>query len=147
MATITQAPTVERLDHWTLVSSDIERTKRFYTEVLGAQARERGPRGGGPVAVTLANTTIDFFATSDEQHPSPGDEIQHHAYMIKFEDFDTWIERFGSFGVPLHYGNFANRMSLMFDDPDGYHFEFTAQMESREQARAELTRRGLAFED
>ena len=55
MAVSTQAPTVERIDHWTLVSSDIERTKRFYTEVLGAQSRERSGAGrGGPVAVRLA---------------------------------------------------------------------------------------------
>ena len=146
MAVSTQAPTVERIDHWTLVSRDIERSIRFYTEVLGAEDRNRG-RGRGPVAVRLGNTTIDFFPTDDAQRPSPGHEIQHHAYVIKHEDFDTWIERFASFGVPLHFGSFGTRMSLMFDDPDGYHFEFTVPLESREQARAELTRRGLEFED
>jgi catechol 2,3-dioxygenase-like lactoylglutathione lyase family enzyme len=149
MAVSTQAPTVERIDHWTLVSRDIARTKQFYTEVLGAQARDRGPagRGGGPVAVRLANTTIDFFETDATQQPSPGGEIQHHAYVVKHEDFDTWIERFRSFGVPLRFGQFGTRMSLMFDDPDGYHFEFTVPMENRDQAREELTRRGLDFED
>jgi catechol 2,3-dioxygenase-like lactoylglutathione lyase family enzyme len=147
MAVSTQAPTVERIDHWTLVSSDIERTKRFYTEVLGAQARDRSG-GGGPPAVRLANTTIDFFAPdAQQQQPAPGGEGQHHAYIIKNEDFDTWIERFGSFGVPLRFGQFGTRMSLLFDDPDGYHFEFTVPMESREKARDELTRRGLEFED
>lgn len=146
MAVSTQAPTVERLDHWTLVSSDIQRAKRFYVEILGAQERDRS-RGGGPEAVTLANTTIDFFAVDEHQSPSPGAEIQHHAYIIRYEDFDTWVERFGSFGVPLHFGNFGTRMSMMFDDPDGYHFEFTAVMESRQKAREELTRRGLEFED
>src|SRR5438552_14844435 len=113
MAVNTQAPVVERIDHWTLVSSDIERTKRFYTEVLGAQARDRGNapgRGGGPVAVTLANTTIDFFEPNDRQAPSPGGSGQHHCYVIKHEDFDTWRERFASFGVPLYYGNFGIRM-------------------------------------
>jgi catechol 2,3-dioxygenase-like lactoylglutathione lyase family enzyme len=148
MAVSTAAPTVERIDHWTLVSSDIERTKRFYTEVLGAQSRDRGPAGrGGPVAVRLANTTIDFFDPNDHQQPSPGGEGQHHAYVIRYEDFDTWVERFRSFEVPFRFGQFGTRMSMMFDDPDGYHFEFTVPMESREQARDELTRRGLEFED
>ena len=143
-----QAPAIERIDHWTLVSSDIERTKRFYTEVVGAQSRDRGQAGrGGPVAVRLANTTIDFFEPNDHQQPSPGGEGQHHAYVIKYEDFDTWVERFRSFEVPLRFGNFGTRMSMMFDDPDGYHFEFTVPMESREKAREELTRRGLEFED
>lgn len=151
MAVSTQAPTVERIDHWTLISSDIERTKRFYTEVLGAQARDRGPAGsagrGGPVAVRLANTTIDFFEPDAHQQPSPGGESQHHAYIIKDEDFDTWIERFGSFGVPLRFGQFGTRMSMMFNDPDGYHFEFTVPQETREKAREELNRRGLEFEE
>ena len=149
MAVSVEAPVVERIDHWTLVSSDIERTKRFYTEVLGAQARERsGPgRGGGPVAVRLANTTIDFFQPSaDQPKPAPGGEGQHHAYIIKYEDFDTWIERFGSFGVPLRFGNFGTRMSMIFQDPDGFHFEFTVPLESREKARQELQQRGLEFE-
>jgi catechol 2,3-dioxygenase-like lactoylglutathione lyase family enzyme len=148
MAVATQAPVVERIDHWTLVSSDIERTKRFYTEVLGAQTRDRGQPGrrGGPVAVRLANTTIDFFAPNDHQQPSPGGEGQHHAYIIKHEDFDVWIERFRSFGVPLRFGNFGSRMSMMFDDPDGYHFEFAVPLDSRERAREELQQRGLQFE-
>jgi catechol 2,3-dioxygenase-like lactoylglutathione lyase family enzyme len=144
-----QAPTVERIDHWTLVSSDIERSTRFYTEVLGARPRDRSQagRGGGPVAVTLANTTIDFFEPGAQQQPAPGGEGQHHAYVIRYEDFDTWIERFRSFGVPLQFGNFGTRMSMMFDDPDGYHFEFTVPRESRQDARQELERRGLEFHD
>src|SRR5436190_59675 len=55
------APPVQRLEHWTLVSSDIDRTKRFYTEVLGAKAPERNVGPGGPVSVDLAGTIIDFF--------------------------------------------------------------------------------------
>jgi catechol 2,3-dioxygenase-like lactoylglutathione lyase family enzyme len=151
MTVSTLAPTVERIDHWTLVSSNIERTKRFYTEVLGAQSRERGPtagsQGGGPVAVRLANTTIDFFEPDEEQpRPLPGGEGQHHAYVIRHEDFDTWIERFGAFGVPLRFGQFGSRMSMLFDDPDGYHFEFTVVFDDRAKARDELVRRGLEFE-
>ena len=149
MAVSVQAPPVERIDHWTLVSTNIDRTMKFYTEVIGAQARDRsGPGGGGPIAVRLANTTIDFFPPEEFKHgPATGGEGQHHAYIIRYEDFDTWIERFGSFGVPLRFGQFGNRMSMMFQDPDGYHFEFTAPMESRQKAKEELTRRGLEFEN
>src|SRR5207248_9641046 len=103
---------------------------------------------GGPVAVCRADTTIGFSEPSAEQpQPAPGGEGQHHAYVVKHEDFDTWIERFRSYGVPLRFGNFGTRMSLMFDDPDGYHFEFTVPMETRERAREELRQRGLDFED
>src|SRR5581483_9376115 len=101
------------------ISSDIERSKRFYTEVLGAESRDRpgGPHRGGPVAVRLAGTTIDFFEPNDRQQPAPGGPDQHHAYIVKFEDFDTWIERLSAFGIPLTYGSFGTRMSMLFDDP------------------------------
>lgn len=145
MAVATKAPVVERIDHWTLVSSDIARTMHFYTEVLGAEpGRQPGQGGGnGPVSVKLANTIIDFFEPNDRQQPSPGGFGQHHCYVVREEDFDTWRERFAAYGVPLTYAVHGARMSLMFDDPDGFHFEFTVDMPSREEARAQLERRGV----
>src|ERR1043166_6676471 len=40
-AATTKAPAIQRLDHWTLVTSDVERTRRFYADVLGASVPER----------------------------------------------------------------------------------------------------------
>ena len=34
MAVATQAPTIERIDHWTLVSTDVERTKALARRLL-----------------------------------------------------------------------------------------------------------------
>ena len=44
-------PPVQRLEHWTLVTNDVERSKDFYTRVLGAREPERV---GGPTSVDLA---------------------------------------------------------------------------------------------
>ena len=45
---MTGAPGIERLEHWTLVASDVERSKRFYLDVMGAKPPERvgGPTTG-----------------------------------------------------------------------------------------------------
>ena len=83
------APPVQRLEHWTLVASDVERSKRFYTEVLGAQEPERA---GGPTSVNLAGTIIDLFPAGEDRQPSPGSGGQHHAYIINLEDYDPWVE-------------------------------------------------------
>jgi catechol 2,3-dioxygenase-like lactoylglutathione lyase family enzyme len=91
------APHIERLEHWTLVSSDIERTKRFYTDVLGARLPERV---GGPASVNLAGTVIDFFPAREGWQPSPGSGGQHHAYIIRLEDYDPWVDHFARHGVP-----------------------------------------------
>ncbi len=135
------ALTVERLDHWTLVTSDIARTKRFYTEVLGATPLLRE----WPPSVVLGGTTIDFFATTPDQHPQPGTRGQHHAYIIRLEDYDEWVEHFRAHGVPASCATHgAGRMSIYVEDPDGYHIELTVPFTDLEQGRREQERRGLS---
>jgi catechol-2,3-dioxygenase len=110
-------PPIQRLEHWTLVSNDVERSKRFYTEVLGAKPP---PRVGGPVSVELAGTIIDLFPANDRQQPSPGGGGQHHAYVIQLEDYDPWVEHFKQQDVPTRLTTHGlGRMSIYVDDPDG----------------------------
>ena len=128
----------ERLDHWTLVTSDLARTQQFYNEVLDAEPRDRA----FPAGVNFGGTTIDFFSESDEQHPSPGSD--HHAYAIALQDFDAWAEQLRKHGVSVSFANFGRtRMSMLFDDPDGYHFEFVVPMDSEEVAIREMEKRGI----
>jgi catechol-2,3-dioxygenase len=123
----------------------VEQTKRFYMDVLGAQQPERD---GGPVCVTFAGTLIDFFPTNERQQPSPGGGGQHHAYIIKLEDYDPWVEQFKRHNVPVRLTTHGlHRISIYFDDPDGYHFELTVPFESDEQGRPEIEKRGLLAED
>ena len=77
------ALTVENLQHWTLVTNDMDRSKRFYVELLGATPVDRE----WPPAVQLGNTTVDLFAATGEQKPEPGSLRQHHAYRIRLEDY------------------------------------------------------------
>jgi len=153
MAVSTEAPAIDRIHHWTLVSSDIERTMKFYTEVLGANpiVRRGGAEGGpgGPTSVTLANCRIDFFRANDEYQPLPGSEGQHHAYAIKQEDWDTWVERFTHFGIPIRFANFgtSNSMWMTVDDPDGYHIELRVVLDTHREARGELIKRGVEFDN
>ena len=141
---ISTVPAIKRLEHWTLVTNDIERSKRFYTEVLGADAPERNPGGRGPVSVNLAGTVIDLFAPSEGQQPSPGGHGQHHAYIVGLEDFDPWVERLKEFGVPVDLTTHGQgRLSVFFDDPDGYHIELTVPFDDIDLARSEMEKRGL----
>ena len=137
-------PPVQRLEHWTLVSSDVERTQRFYTEVLGAKLPERT---GGPASVDLAGTIIDFFPAGGDRAPQPGSGGQHHAYIIKLEDYDPWVEHFQKLNVPIRRTTHGmGHMSIYVDDPDGYHIEFTHPFEENEDARQEIEKRGLLEE-
>ena len=134
-------PAVQRLEHWTLVSSDVERTKHFYVDVLGAELPERG---AGPASVNFAGTIIDFFPASESRQPSPGSSSQHHAYIIKLEDYDPWVEHLRAQGVStLLKTHGRERMSIYLDDPDGFHLEFTVPFEDEEIWRQEIEKRGL----
>jgi catechol 2,3-dioxygenase-like lactoylglutathione lyase family enzyme len=139
--TMAGSPPIQRLEHWTLVTNDVERSKRFYTEVLGARPPERV---GGPVSVDLAGTLIDLFPSSEGRQPSPGSGGQHHAYIIRLEDYDPWVEHFKAHEVPARLTTHGlGRISIYVDDPDGYHIELTVPFESQEQGKAEIEKRGL----
>lgn len=139
---MSSAPHIEKLEHWTLVSEDIERTTRFYTEVLGAKLPDRV---GGPASVNLAGTIIDFFPASEQRQPSPGSGGQHHAYIIRLEDYDPWVAHFGEHQVPIHRTTHGlGRMSIYVDDPDGYHIELTVPFGDPEVGRHEIEKRGLS---
>jgi catechol 2,3-dioxygenase-like lactoylglutathione lyase family enzyme len=144
MTAVVKAPPIQRLEHWTLVTNDVERSKRFYTEVLGAQEPQRT---GGPTSVNLAGTVIDLFPAGDDRTPSPGSGGQHHAYIIKLEDYDPWIEHLKTQRIEYRRTTHGlGRMSVYLDDPDGYHIELTVPFENLEVGRAEIEKRGLLAE-
>jgi len=98
-----------------------------------------GPRVQSPY---LAGTIIDIFPASDRQQPSPGSGGQHHAYIIKLEDYDRWVEHFRSLSVPSRMTTHGLwRMSIYVDDPDGYHLELTVPFETEEIGRQEIEKR------
>jgi catechol-2,3-dioxygenase len=135
------APHIERLEHWTLVASDVERSKRFYLDVLGAKPPARA---GGPTSVNLAGTVIDLFPAGGDRQPSPGSGGQHHAYIIRLEDYDPWVEHLRQHEVPVRLTTHGlGRMSIYVDDPDGYHIELTVPFDDPEVGRREIEKRGL----
>jgi catechol 2,3-dioxygenase-like lactoylglutathione lyase family enzyme len=143
MTTTTKAPPIQMLEHWTLVASDVERSKRWYMDVLGAEV----PRRDGPTCVTLAGTIIDLFPNQGDRSPSPGSWGQHHAYIIKLEDYDAFVAHFEAVGQEYRRTTHGmGRISIYVDDPDGYHIELTVPFNDRDVGRTEIEKRGLLEE-
>lgn len=138
----TKAPPIERLEHWTLVSTDVERSRKFYVEALGAAVPNRQ---GGPASVTLAGTIIDFFPAKDGgQQPAPGTGGQHHAYLIRLEDYDPFVAHLEALGVTYRRTTHGlGRLSIYVDDPDGFHIELTVALGDPETGKREIEKRGL----
>jgi catechol 2,3-dioxygenase-like lactoylglutathione lyase family enzyme len=143
MTTTTKAPPIQKLEHWTLVASDVERTRRWYVDTLGAGTVERD----GPTCVNLAGTIIDLFPTGGDRSPMPGSGGQHHAYIIKIEDYDAFAAHFEALGQQYRRATHGlGRLSLYVDDPDGYHIELTVPFADRDTGRAEIEKRGMLAE-
>ncbi|MFN0070153.1 MAG: VOC family protein [Chloroflexota bacterium] len=138
---MSSAPPVQRFEHWTLVSPDVERSRDFYTEVLGATVPKRN---GGPTSVVLANTIIDIFPDRGRPQPAPGGPGYHHAYLISLDDFDPWVEHLRQHHVTVEMRTHGlHRMSIYLNDPDGNQIEFTVPFEDDELGRREIEKRGL----
>jgi catechol 2,3-dioxygenase-like lactoylglutathione lyase family enzyme len=135
-------PVIEALDHWTYVSRDIEKARRFYIDVLGAEPIDRP--GSAPPAIRLAGNVVDFFpAVGGEYEPSPGSRGQHYALRIRLEDYDAWAEHLKAHSVPFFQATHGlQRLSIYLEDPDGYHLELTLGVDA-ETGRREIEKRGL----
>ena len=131
---------VTELNHWTLVSTDIPRTVRFYVDALGATKLDRE----FPTGVELGNTVIDIFPATGDQQPMPGPLGQHHAYSIRLDDYDTWVEHLRAQGAPVKLACHGPRLMTMYtQDPDGYHIELVVEFENAAEGQREIEKRGI----
>lgn len=144
MSVVTTAPPIQHFEHWTLVTSDLERAKHFYTEVLGGKLREND----GPVGVDLAGTLIDLFPSGGRMERAPAPTMgYHHAYVIRLDDFDAWVEQFRLHEVPARLTTHGtNRISMYVADPDGHHIELTVPFDDPQVWRRESEKRGIVRE-
>jgi catechol 2,3-dioxygenase-like lactoylglutathione lyase family enzyme len=134
------APKVTELNHWTLVSTDIPRSVRFYVDALGATLLDRE----FPTGVQLGNTVIDIFPATDDQQPMPGPLGQHHAYGIRLEDYDEWADHLRAHGAPVKLACHGPRLMTMYTrDPDGYHIELVVEFENAADGQREIEKRGI----
>lgn len=121
--------TITELDHIVLRTTDVERSLRFYTEVLGLQAeRVEQWRAGEvrfPSARLNADTIIDFFASDDVPDSRDGARNQDHFCMVieptDMEALKTSCEDAGieiQAGPGKRWGSHGDGISLYIYDPD-----------------------------
>lgn len=131
---MSEAPTVSRILETALYVEDLERSARFYTEVIGLAVMLSTPRlvaldAGGGGALLL----FKQGATSEDLHDAggviPGHEGTgrlHMAFAIAEADYERWLARFAEQGIPIAGETRWTRggRSLYVRDPDGHAIEF-----------------------
>ncbi|HMU55187.1 MAG TPA: VOC family protein [Nitrospira sp.] len=119
---------VAKFLHTRMRVSDLDRTIRFYTEVLGLEVLERktSPRGSQLAFLKVPNSDELIELTS---FPPSGpvrvqEDLVHLAFQV--ENLEDTIAALGAKGVPITDGPTTTSSGSRFifiDAPDGYEIE------------------------
>src|SRR4051812_39125905 len=112
---------LQNLNHLTLAVSELERSFRFYTEVLGLQAHARWDGGAYLSAGTLW-LCLSLDKARDAVAAAARD-YTHYAFSIEAADLPALARKVAAAGVQVWKDNASEGESLYFLDPDGHQLE------------------------
>ncbi|HEY7713729.1 MAG TPA: VOC family protein [Candidatus Binatia bacterium] len=129
--------TITDLDHIVLNVSDIDRSLRFYTEVLGLKGERieefRAGKVGFPSVRINDATIIDLFPTPTSVRLGPGSQINrnlnHFCMVVGADDFSGIVEYLAENDISVRegpvsrWGARGRATSVYFLDPDGNEIE------------------------
>ena len=109
--------------HFTIAVSNIERSEKFYTELLGLERVRRSLDGkmaflkSGADYVVLSQTKTPIAAAEDDDHGV------HHAFLVDPEEYDRALAFLREKGVRIiaeeeHKKGLFRGRSAYFHDPD-----------------------------
>ena len=131
----------ERIGHAVIKVRDLDRSRKFYTEVLGMQVMKDVPEIR---AVFLANHGRDhhelalFEIGSTAEAPNPkAVGLAHLAFRLSSQEaLKAAYEELKDKGVPVHFTvNHGITKSVYFEDPDGYELEVYCDNDPAEYVR------------
>lgn len=126
---------VQKLGHVVFTVTDIERTTKFWTEIMGFHVSDRNERGMVFLRNASDHHTVALVpAESPHALPREGQPGFHHcalevgtvSELFKIRDF------LQAKGVPIHYEGRrgpGGNPGIEFEDPDGFHIELYASMD------------------
>jgi catechol 2,3-dioxygenase-like lactoylglutathione lyase family enzyme len=119
---------LEGLDHLALAVRDVQRSAKWYVDVLGFERRYQGMWEGVPVFVGKGRTAIALFPLGRDrasaQPREPGGML-HFALRADRRNFLAAQRDLTSRGIAFHFQDHEISHSIYFRDPDGYEVEVT----------------------
>ena len=118
---------LEGIDHVAMGVCDVERSAKWYTEVLGFERLHEGVWGGVPTFVGKGNTGIALFPATQEAKPSAHREIRmlHLAFRADHKNFLVAQRELKKRGIKFEFQDHEISHSIYFRDPDGHQLEIT----------------------
>lgn len=127
---------IKKLGHIVLHVQDVERSIRFYTEVLNFRVSDRQETGGAFLTGIGDHHTIGLFPSAGEVSGKPAQDavrLNHFALQVgsieELFDIRAYLQERG---VPINFQGrrrLGGHTSVEFLDPDGFHVELFCDMD------------------
>ena len=123
---------INRVHHIAIICRDYQRSKKFYSQVLGLTIRQevfRAERNSYKLDLEVNGLyQIELFSFPDPparpSHPEAAG-LRHLAFEVnKLEDAITAIQQHGVVTEPIRVDEFTGKRFTFFADPDGLPIEF-----------------------
>ncbi|NNE25361.1 MAG: VOC family protein [Saprospiraceae bacterium] len=120
---------INSLDHVAIRVADIERSAKWYHEVLGLTIIRKEEWDPFPIMLFKGKTGIALFPAKMDDPPVgyiQNIKIDHFAFNVDFEEYDKALKYFKQLGIPIKEQDHYYFQSVYLTDPDGHTVELTA---------------------
>ena len=120
---------LEGIDHVAVGVRDVERSAKWYIEVLGFGRLYEGAWDGIPTFVGKGNTGIALFPAGPDAKSTPSSHrdlrLLHLAFRADRENFLAAQRELEKRGIKFEFQDHEISHSIYFRDPDGHQLEIT----------------------
>jgi catechol 2,3-dioxygenase-like lactoylglutathione lyase family enzyme len=111
------------IDHIVLHCKDVERAKKFYTEILGMTVYRQG---GGQVFMHAGGQGVALFENTAAAPLTAGNDLNHLALNVAEGTYETLKTELERHGVAVS-GRPGEDRCIYFRDPDGHRLQLVFQ--------------------
>ena len=122
------------LDHIAIRVRDLEKSAKWYEEVLGLKRIKPKEWGDFPIMMSAGNSGIALFSskTDNPKNIPEGDYIAafHFAFRVSNEDFEKVQKHLDVNKIEYEFQDLIHFHSFFISDPDNYQIEITTQLKN-----------------